>query len=104
MLPLLDIAAIHKARIAAAADDDVDDKSPIVLLSRAGSAGAHLGTATAETLRAKTLEHLLGVAEHASEIRKHTLQHLLGVSERAKALEMGTLGEISKHAARKQKI
>jgi hypothetical protein len=42
MLPLLDIAAIHKARIAAAADDDVDDKSPIVLLSRAGSAGAPL--------------------------------------------------------------
>jgi hypothetical protein len=42
MLPLLDIAAIHKARIAAAADDDVDDKSPIVLLSRAGAAGAPL--------------------------------------------------------------
>jgi hypothetical protein len=70
----------------------------------AGSAGAHLGTATAETLRAKTLEHLLGVTEHASEIRKHTLQHLLGVSDRAKALEMGTLGEISKHTALKQKI
>ena len=72
-------------------------------VDRAGSAGSHLGTATAETLRAKTLEHLLGVTEHVSDIRTHTLQHLLGVSERAKVLEMGTLGDMGKQTL-KEKI
>ncbi len=64
----------------------------------AGSAGSHLGTATAETIRAETLQHLLGVTEKASNIRTHTLQHLLGVADSAKKLEVGTLGELSKQA------
>ena len=64
-----------------------------------GSAGSRLGTATAETLRAEALKHLLGVTEHASAIRSGTLQHLLRISDSAEKLESETLGEISTHKA-----
>jgi hypothetical protein len=67
-------------------------------LDGVGSAGSHLGTATAETIRAETLEHLLGVAEKASDIRAHSLQHLLGIADAAKKLEVGTLGELRKQS------
>jgi hypothetical protein len=65
-------------------------------LDGVGSARSHLGTATAQTLRAETLEHLLDVTEKASNIRTQTLQHMLGVADTAKNLAVGTLGEMSK--------
>jgi hypothetical protein len=81
-------SALKMASVAGEVDNTVDG---------VGSAGSHLGTATAETLRAEALEHLLGVTEKASDIRTHTLQHLLGIADLAKKLDVGALGDISKH-------
>jgi hypothetical protein len=68
-----------------------------ITLDGVSSAGSQLGSATAETLRAETLKHLLGVTEQASSIRRHALQHMLGVVDLAKKLDTGALGELSEN-------